>query len=86
MKIVDWKDEINESELRDINECLKQQKNIIFPTETVYGIGALATSDDAVLNVFNIKGRSADNPLIVHLSSISEINKYAYITNDIKKN
>ena len=85
MKIINWKDSINELELNDINNCLKNGGHIIFPTETVYGIGAMATSNDAVLKIFDIKGRAGDNPLIVHLSNVDEINKYAYISNNIEK-
>ena len=42
---------------------------VAFPTETVYGLGAIATNDDAVLIIFNAKGRPQDNPLIVHVHS-----------------
>ncbi len=40
---------------------------VAFHTETVYGLGADARSDDAVLRIFALKGRPADNPLIVHV-------------------
>ncbi len=40
---------------------------VAFPTETVYGLGADATQDDAVANIFTVKGRPAINPLIVHV-------------------
>ena len=40
---------------------------VAFPTETVYGLGADATQDDAVSKIFTIKGRPAHNPLIVHV-------------------
>lgn len=43
---------------------------VAFPTETVYGLGADATSQDAVAKVFAAKGRPAHNPLIVHISGI----------------
>ncbi|KAI8453458.1 SUA5 protein [Phakopsora pachyrhizi] len=41
---------------------------VAFPTETVYGLGADATSSAAVSKIFNTKGRPSDNPLIVHIS------------------
>lgn len=85
MKIFDWKDIINESQLKIISDCLVNGGNVIFPTETVYGIGAIATNNEAVNNIFNIKGRANDNPLIVHLSNVSEIEKYAYISNDVER-
>jgi len=43
---------------------------VAFPTETVYGLGADALDTDAVRKVFSIKGRPANNPMIVHVSSI----------------
>ncbi len=42
---------------------------LAFPTETVYGIGADACSDEAVAKIFCAKGRPADHPLIVHVAS-----------------
>jgi tRNA threonylcarbamoyl adenosine modification protein (Sua5/YciO/YrdC/YwlC family) len=41
---------------------------VAFPTETVYGLGAIASDDDAVSRVFLAKGRPSDNPLIVHVA------------------
>lgn len=43
---------------------------VAFPTETVYGLGALASSTSAVERIFQLKGRPSDNPLIVHISSL----------------
>lgn len=48
-----------------------------FPTETVYGLGADATNEDAVKNVYLAKGRPSDNPLIVHVASIEMVERYA---------
>lgn len=44
-----------------------------FPTETVYGLGADATNEEAVKKIFRAKGRPGDNPLIVHIASLSDI-------------
>ena len=85
MELIDWKDRVNEFELKKINNCLKSGGLVIFPTETVYGIGALATNKNAVDNIFIAKGRANDNPLIVHLANKSEITKYAYISNEIEQ-
>lgn len=46
-----------------------------FPTETVYGLGANALDGNAVLKIFAAKGRPADNPLIVHISALDEIER-----------
>lgn len=50
------------------------------PTETVYGLGALAHHDAAVRAVFAAKGRPADNPLIVHLADVAAIDALADVT------
>ncbi|ARF14849.1 L-threonylcarbamoyladenylate synthase [Sporosarcina ureae] len=50
---------------------------VAFPTETVYGLGAIATDEQAVQRIFEAKGRPSDNPLIVHIGNQSDIEKYA---------
>ena len=50
---------------------------VAFPTETVYGLGADASSDAAVAKVFNAKGRPADHPLIVHVADAAQVSSYA---------
>lgn len=85
MKILNWKEKINVHELDEVNKCLKSGGLVIFPTETVYGLGADARNSEAVNNIFKAKGRANDNPLIVHLDSKSNISKYAEITNEIEE-
>lgn len=46
---------------------------VAFPTETVYGLGANAADDAAVAKIFEMKGRPAEHPLIVHVSAASEV-------------
>lgn len=48
-------------------ELLLAGELVAFPTETVYGLGADARSDAAVENIYRVKGRPSDNPLIVHV-------------------
>ncbi len=55
---------------------LTQGKLVSFPTETVYGLGADATNDAAVASIFEAKQRPSFNPLIIHLSSLEEAEKY----------
>ena len=52
-------------------KLLKSGAVVAFPTETVYGLGADAWNPDAIKEVFKIKGRPADNPLIVHIADVS---------------
>lgn len=49
---------------------------VAFPTETVYGLGADATNEEAVEKVYQAKGRPSDNPLIVHVASKEEVAHY----------
>jgi L-threonylcarbamoyladenylate synthase len=51
---------------------------VAFPTETVYGLGADALSSDAVSKIFVAKRRPPDNPIIVHVSSLDDLNKITF--------
>lgn len=57
------------------SDLLHAGKLVAFPTETVYGLGADATNTEAVLSIFRAKGRPADNPLIVHIHDVSQLEK-----------
>lgn len=56
---------------------------VAFPTETVYGLGALFNDETALLKVFAVKGRPADNPLIVHIWDKGQLNQ---VVTDISSN
>jgi L-threonylcarbamoyladenylate synthase len=58
-------------------QALAAGELVAFPTETVYGLGADATSDSAVAKIFAAKGRPADHPLIVHVRDASEVDRFA---------
>jgi len=64
---------------------LKNGGTVIFPTETVYGLGANAMDDNAVKNIFLAKGRPGDNPLIVHIDDFRKIGNYVESVTDIAK-
>ena len=49
---------------------------VVFPTETVYGLGADATNKDAVARSYKVKGRPVGHPLIVHISSLGNLDKW----------
>ncbi len=59
-------------------ELLLQGETVAFPTETVYGLGADARSDEAVLNIYRVKGRPQDNPFIVHVHKDFDLNTLVY--------
>lgn len=66
--------------MKDILKAAMALKNgylVAFPTETVYGLGADATNQDAVSRIFSIKNRPKNHPLILHLDSINEIENWA---------
>ena len=50
---------------------------VAFPTETVYGLGALASDKEAVNRVYKVKGRPKNNPLIVHIFKIEQVKSIA---------
>lgn len=52
---------------------------VVFPTETVYGIGASSTNPEACQRIYQIKNRPLDNPLIAHFDSLEQIEKYCYL-------
>ncbi len=58
----------NSTEINRAAEALKKGELVAFPTETVYGLGADATSDQAVATLFAAKGRPSFNPLISHVA------------------
>lgn len=63
----------DEAGLQKAAELIREGQVVGMPTETVYGLAADATNRDAVAKVFVAKGRPMDNPLIVHISSMEEL-------------
>ena len=72
-----WKDKTNTEELKVVCNLIRNGELVIFPTETVYGIGANALDEVAVGKIFVAKGRPSDNPLIVHLADRRKIEEVA---------
>jgi L-threonylcarbamoyladenylate synthase len=64
-------------DIDDAAALLRAGGLVAFPTETVYGLGASALDEAAVQRVFAVKGRPADNPLIVHLASADDLGAVA---------
>lgn len=68
----------NNIDLKIIDEAINILRNgglVAFPTETVYGLGANALDSKAAEKIYNAKGRPSDNPLIVHISDINDLEK-----------
>ena len=71
--------------ISEASEIIKSGGLVAFPTETVYGLGANAFDGEAVLKIFKAKNRPADNPLIVHVSSLQMLNDVVEVVPEIAK-
>ncbi|WP_400162244.1 L-threonylcarbamoyladenylate synthase [Brevibacillus sp. TJ4] len=65
------------TQIVDAASLLREGEVVAFPTETVYGLGANALSNEAVEKIFWAKGRPSDNPLIVHIGSKEQLSMVA---------
>ena len=83
---LDFKEEIDEEELKKAAEAIKTGELVLFPTETVYGLGANGLDEDAVKKIYIAKGRASDNPLILHISHIEMLKTLVKDVNEIEKN
>ena len=72
-KYFDFKNSINENDLEIISKDLKDGKVVIFPTETVYGIGTNGLLSDSVKRIYEIKGRNFTNPINLLVKDITMI-------------
>lgn len=72
IKINDTKN-INDEELKEAAQILRDGGLVAFPTETVYGLGGNALDEKAAGKIYAAKGRPSDNPLIAHVSCAAEV-------------
>jgi L-threonylcarbamoyladenylate synthase len=63
--------------IKDSAAALIKGDLVAFPTETVYGLGADSSSKDAIARIYKVKGRPIGHPLIVHISSLGNLDKWA---------
>lgn len=70
---------IEQEDLTKAAICLADGGLVAFPTETVYGLGADALNYDASKKIYEAKGRPSDNPLIVHIAKVEDMEKIAYV-------
>lgn len=59
--------------LQIAGEILKNGGVIVFPTETVYGVGALLDNENAIKRIYEIKGRDFNKPLLIHISKMNHV-------------
>ena len=76
---------IDDNSLKKAKDYILSDRLVAFPTETVYGLGANALSDEAIRAVYAAKGRPLDNPLIVHVEKSFDISSLVYDTPIAKK-
>ena len=84
-KFYDWRNEKKKEELENISNIIKENGVVIFPTETVYGMGGNALSEEAIRKIYSIKERPKEKALNILVKNVSEIEKYAEITNDLER-
>lgn len=84
-KYIDLKKDNEYTEIKPAAESIKQGRLVLFPTETVYGIGANALDSGAVKDIFIAKGRAQDNPLIVHIANIEMLDSLVQNVSDIER-
>lgn len=67
----------DEAAVKEAAECIKKGGLVVFPTETVYGLGADSFNSEAVKKIYIAKGRPSDNPLISHIAYMDEVGRLA---------
>jgi len=73
MPIISYQEKDFQQKIKKVGEYLQNGAVVAFPTETVYGLGASLFQESAIQKVFQVKGRPNDNPLIVHIYSVDQI-------------
>lgn len=66
------------SDLARAGSCIREGGLVVFPTETVYGLGGDATQADSARRIYAAKGRPSDNPLIIHIAEPADAEPYAH--------
>lgn len=84
-KYADLKSNNNLDKIKEAAMSIKEGNIVLFPTETVYGIGANALDEKAVNKIFEAKGRASDNPLIVHICNLEMLNSLVQEIGEIEK-
>lgn len=76
-KIIEGQETLNQQKIEKAARVLKEGGLVAFPTETVYGLGADALNPLAAAQIYQAKGRPSDNPLIVHISCMEDLENIA---------
>ncbi len=79
VKINDPADKTSAEYIKKAAEIIRKGGLVVMPTETVYGLGGNGLDTQAAKNIYEAKGRPSDNPLIIHIASPEEAEKYCYV-------
>ncbi len=85
MKVISIKEKLKESKMEEIANALKDGKIVIFPTETIYGIGTSAFQMKSVDKIYEIKGRPEQKALIVLIANYQMLEDIAEISDEKEK-
>lgn len=80
-EVISITDGIADTEVQALHraaDCIRRGGLVVFPTETVYGLGGNALDADAAKHIYAAKGRPSDNPLIIHIADIDWAEAYCY--------
>lgn len=69
--------QLNREDFREAASIIQKGGLVAFPTETVYGLGGDALDESAAARIYAAKGRPSDNPLIVHIADVNDMNRLA---------
>ncbi len=83
-KYLDFRNEIDYIKLKQVAESIVKGKIVVFPTETVYGIGANAFDEKAVKRLYDIKQRNLSQPTSVLVSNMEMINSISEDITDVE--
>ena len=70
---------IDIEKMQEAGDLIAAGELVAFPTETVYGLGGDALHPEAAKKIYAAKGRPSDNPLIVHIAEVSDLERVAKV-------
>lgn len=82
---IDRISDISDDKWTLLSQEIKKGSLIIYPTDTVYGLGTVITNEQSINNVYLAKSRSFSSPLIALLSSVDKVEEVAYVSDKNKK-
>ena len=84
-KYLDLRNNLDDEKIKEAAITIKNGELVLFPTETVYGLGANGLNREAVEKIYIAKGRASDNPLILHIAHIEMLNNLVEEVGQVEK-